>query len=197
MNNETLFALLAFALVSSITPGPNNIMLMSSGTNFGIKKSLPHMLGVSIGFALMVGLVGVGLMQLFAIYPIIQKILKVVSITYLIYLSYKIAVAAPVSPETTGQSKPFTFIQAALFQWVNPKAWTMALSAITLYAPSNTFQEVMKVALAFGVVNLPSVSTLVVLGKQIRRFLSSHKKLRIFNYFMASLLLTTVFYLVL
>jgi len=197
MNNETLFALLAFALVSSITPGPNNIMLMSSGTNFGIKKSLPHMLGVSIGFALMVALVGVGLMQLFAIYPIIQKILKIVSITYLIYLSYKIAVAAPVSPETAGQSKPFTFIQAALFQWVNPKAWTMALSAITLYAPSNTFQEVIKVALAFGVVNLPSVSTWVVLGKQIRRFLSSHKKLRIFNYFMASLLLTTVFYLVL
>ncbi len=196
MNNETLNALFAFALVSSITPGPNNIMLMSSGTNFGIKKSIPHMLGVSIGFALMIILVGSGLMELFTLYPLAQKVLKIVSIIYLVYLSYRIATSTPVTTNSTEIKKPFSFIQAALFQWVNPKAWTMALAAITLFSPSNNFQDILKVSIAYGLVNLPSVSLWVVLGKQIRKVLSSQTKLRFFNATMASLLLGSLYFII-
>ncbi|PIK13978.1 LysE family translocator [Halobacteriovorax sp. JY17] len=196
MNNETLNALFAFALVSSITPGPNNIMLMSSGTNFGIKKSIPHMLGVSIGFALMIILVGSGLMELFTLYPVAQKILKIVSIIYLVYLSYRIATSTPVTTNSTVIKKPFSFIQAALFQWVNPKAWTMALAAITLFSPSNNFQDILKVSIAYGLVNLPSVSLWVVLGKEIRKVLSSQAKLRFFNATMASLLLASLYFII-
>jgi threonine/homoserine/homoserine lactone efflux protein len=197
MNSETLTALITFAFVSSITPGPNNIMLMSSGTNYGFKKSIPHMLGVSIGFAMMATLVGAGLMKLFAIYPIAQNILKFVSISYLVYLSYKIAVSVPVPyARSANQAKALTFLQAALFQWVNPKAWTMALTAITLYAPSNTMKDVLRVAIVFAIVNLPSVSTWVLLGKQFRKVLSSHKKLRIFNFIMATLLLSSLYFVI-
>lgn len=195
MNNETLTALFTFALVSSITPGPNNIMLMSSGTNFGFKKSIPHMLGVSLGFAMMVILVGVGLMELFILFPMVKEALKIVSIGYLVYLSYRIATSTSVSQETNTKTTPLSFIQAALFQWVNPKAWTMALSSITLYAPSNTIENVLKVSLVYALVNIPSVSTWVVLGKQIRKALDSPKSLKIFNITMASLLLSSLYFI--
>lgn len=196
MKNEVLTALFTFALVSSITPGPNNIMLMSSGTNFGFKKTIPHMLGVSIGFTVMVILVGIGLIELFTLYPFIQKALKFASISYLTYLSYKIAVSTPGTQASIKKAKPLSFTQAALFQWVNPKAWTMALSATTLYTSSNSMLSVLKVALVYGVVNLPSVSIWVFLGKQIRRALNSHAKLKVFNLIMASLLIGSLYFLV-
>ena len=97
MINESLLALTSFALVSSITPGPNNIMLMSSGTNFGFRKTIPHMLGVCLGFVLMVSVVGLGLTQVFSHYPIVHKVLKYICVAYLIYLSYKIATSSPAS----------------------------------------------------------------------------------------------------
>ncbi len=192
MINESLLALTSFALVSSITPGPNNIMLMSSGTNFGFRKTIPHMLGVCLGFVLMVSVVGLGLTQVFSHYPIVHKVLKYICVAYLIYLSYKIATSSPASAGDKTKTRPFTFLQAALFQWVNPKAITMALAAISLFAPSNTFADVFKVAIIFGLVNLPSVSVWVVLGQQIRRALDNHRRLKIFNFMMAGLLLSSL-----
>lgn len=194
MNNETIFALATFALVSSITPGPNNIMLMSSGTNFGFRRTIPHMLGVCLGFVIMLVVVGLGLMQIFTLYPMIQKLLKIICMLYLVYLSYQIAMSS--SELKVGNKKergrPFTFLEAALFQWINPKAITMALAAISIFAPSNSTFEVLLVACVFGLVNLPSVSLWVIIGQQIRKLLNVPKRLRIFNYVMASLLLGTL-----
>ena len=188
MNQTTLLALTAFALDSSITPGPNNLMLMSSGANFGLRRTVPHALGVGIGFTLMIVLVGVGLMGLFDLFPILNTVLKVVSVAYLLWLAWKIANAA--APDTAGSSsgKPMTFMQAVLFQWVNPKAWSMALTAIALYAPDRNIVAVLLVAVVFGIINLPSTSLWAVMGQVLRGWLSSPARLRIFNWTMAALL---------
>jgi len=190
---ELLTALLTFAFVSSITPGPNNLMLMTSGANFGFKPTIPHMLGISLGFALMIVLVGIGLMQLFDLYPISYEILKYASISYMLYLSYKIATSSQPIGQSQSRGKPFTFIQAALFQWVNPKAWAMALTAISVYAPNKDIPAVLLVALIFALVNLPSVTSWVVLGQQLKRFLNSANKLKAFNLSMAALLLLSLY----
>jgi len=197
MNNELVYALAGFALVSSITPGPNNLMLMASGTNFGFRRSIPHALGVSLGFVLMIIVVGLGLMQVFEAYPLSNHILKVVSVVYLLYLSWKIATAAgPHEADAANGAgrKPFTFIQAALFQWVNPKAWAMALTGISAYTPAgHPIDSILIVGLVFCIVNLPSVSVWVVLGTQLRRFLRDRKKLRLFNISAALLLIATLY----
>lgn len=192
MTYDVLTALAAFAFVSSITPGPNNLMLMASGANFGFRRTIPHMLGIGVGFTIMVMLVGIGLMQVFDRFPVTYTILKVFSVVYLLWLAWKIANAG--APESNGQGgTPMTFLQAALFQWVNPKAWTMALTAITLYAPDRSLMAVLLVAAVFGAVNLPSVSTWTVLGQQMRRLLTRPGLLTAFNWTMAALLLASLY----
>lgn len=188
MEQTTLAALSAFALVSSITPGPNNMMLMASGANFGLRRTVPHALGVGVGFTLMIVLVGVGLMGLFDLFPILNTILKVVSVAYLLWLAWKIANAAAPGEGENPRGKPMSFVQAMLFQWVNPKAWTMALSAIALYAPDRNFAAVLLVALIFGIINLPSTSLWAVMGQVLRGWLSSPARLKAFNWTMAALL---------
>lgn len=193
MSIEILTALAIFALVSSITPGPNNIMLMNSGANFGFKRTIPHALGVSIGFTVMVALVGIGIMQLFDAWPLSYQILKVLSVVYLLYLASKIAMSDAAEKSAKGKSKPFTFTQAAMFQWVNPKAWTMALTAISVYAPSKNLTAVLFVAITFGLVNLPCISSWIALGKKMQIFLNNKKRLKIFNIVMASLLVLSLY----
>lgn len=191
---ELFTALVAFAFVSSITPGPNNLMLMTSGTNFGFVRTIPHMLGVSIGFALMIVLVGAGLAQVFELYPVAHTILKYASCAYLVWLAWKIARAAPPGAKGEGKSDPMTFIQAALFQWVNPKAWTMALTAVSAYTlPADPIVSLLLVAAVFGAVNLPSVGSWTLMGAQLRRFLSDPVKLRVFNVTMAVVLVASLF----
>jgi len=194
MDFDLILALAAFALVSSITPGPNNLMLMASGANFGFQRTIPHMLGIGIGFTVMIVLVGAGLMQVFDAYPVSHSILKVVSVVYLAYLAIKIANAsAPSGSRSETDSTPFSFLQAALFQWVNPKAWTMALTAITIYAPDRSLGAVVFVALIFGIINLPSVSIWTLMGQQMARFLTSPMRLRVFNWTMAALLIPSLY----
>jgi threonine/homoserine/homoserine lactone efflux protein len=188
MEQTTLAALSAFALVSSITPGPNNMMLMASGANFGLRRTVPHALGVGVGFTLMIVLVGVGLMGLFDLFPILNTMLKVVSVAYLLWLAWKIANAAAPGEGESPRGKPMSFVQAMLFQWVNPKAWSMALSAIALYAPDRNFAAVLLVALIFGIINLPSTSLWAVMGQVLRGWLSSPARLKAFNWTMAALL---------
>lgn len=198
MSYEIFLALVGFSFVSSITPGPNNTMLMASGANFGLLRSLPHMMGVGIGFTLMIILVGFGLAQVFITFPIANLILKVVSVIYLFWLAWKIATAAPKLPDApqTGGT-PMTFIQAALFQWVNPKAWTMAVYAITNYATDGaggrSIGAVFLVALIFGAINIPCITVWTVLGKEMRRLLTSPQRLRAFNIIMALLLVATLY----
>lgn len=193
MSFEILSALALFALVSSITPGPNNLMLMSSGANFGFKRTTPHLLGVTLGFMLMLVLVGLGIMQLFDLFPPSYLILKVFCIVYLLYLAFKIA-TSNAQQKASSESKPFTFIQAALFQWVNPKAWAMALSAVSLYAPDKNLTSVLIVSLVFGLINLPCVSSWTLLGEKLQHWLASPKRLKAFNYLMAILLIASVMF---
>ncbi|MEP0356065.1 MAG: LysE family translocator [Paraglaciecola sp.] len=193
MTYEILTALLLFTLASSVTPGPNNLMLMTSGANFGFKQTLPHLFGVNLGFTFMVILVGLGLTQIFDTYPISYNILKVLSVIYLLYLACKIATSDVSMASKQSKSKPMTFMQAVIFQWVNPKAWTMALTSISVYAPSKDLHAVLFVALVFGLVNLPSITVWTVLGKNIRHFLTSAKRLKTFNYLMACLLVMSLY----
>ena len=191
MTYDLLSALAAFAFVTSITPGPNNLMLMTSGANFGFRRTIPHMLGVGLGFVFMVVLVGAGLVGVFEAYPLSYTVLKAVSVAYLLYLAWKIAMSS--APDEAGETaRPMTFLQAALFQWVNPKAWAMALTAVTVYAPSQSIAAIGLVAMVFGLVNIPSVGSWTILGQQMRRFLNNPSRLRIFNVAMAILLLASL-----
>ncbi|MBL4617169.1 MAG: LysE family translocator [Robiginitomaculum sp.] len=192
MTYQYITALIMFAFVSSITPGPNNLMLMASGANFGFKRSLPHMLGISIGFCFMVTLVGIGLIRIFDLYPVSYTIMKIFSVGYMLFLAYKIANSAP-PKDAQKTGKPFTFLQAAAFQWVNPKAWAMALGAITLFASSQEFSAIILVTAAFGLVNFPAITLWTILGQQMRRWLNSSTKLRAFNYTMAALLIASLY----
>ncbi|MBY6058381.1 LysE family translocator [Leisingera daeponensis] len=192
MTYELLTALALFAFVSSITPGPNNLMLMASGANFGFRRTIPHMLGVALGFVFMVLLVGAGLVQVFDALPVSYTVLKAVSVVYLLWLAWKIAHAAPVQAKGA-EGRPMTFLQAAAFQWVNPKAWAMALTAISAYTPDQTLTAILLVGVIFGAINLPSVGSWTVLGQQMARLLTSPRRLALFNWTMAVLLVASLY----
>ncbi len=191
MTPDILLALAGFAFVSSITPGPNNLMLMASGANFGLWRTVPHAFGVALGFSFMIVLVGLGLSRIFDLWPVTRTVLAVLSVVYLLWLAWKIANAA--APDrAAADGRPLTFLQAAAFQWVNPKAWTMALTAITLYSVGSLW-SVVAVAAVFGASNLPGVSSWTVLGRGMRRFLTSPRRLRAFNWTMATLLVASLY----
>jgi threonine/homoserine/homoserine lactone efflux protein len=192
MNYEIIPALALFAFVSSATPGPNNLMLMASGANYGFRRTIPHMLGISIGFMVLMLLTGIGLVQVFDVYPVSYTILKVMSVAYMLHLAWKIANAAPVK-ERQVSGTPMTFLQAAAFQWVNPKAWAMALNAITVYVAGGGYFMLMVGAITFACVNLPSVTLWTVLGQQMARFLTNPRRLRAFNWTMAALLIASLY----
>ena len=192
MSFAILAALLGFAFVTTVTPGPNNLMLMASGANFGFRRTLPHMLGIVGGLSVMALLVGSGLMALFDALPALNLVLKVASVCYLLWLALKIATAAPMA-ERDADSRPMTFLQAAAFQWVNPKAWAMCLSAITLYAPDRTLLSVAIVAGAFAVVCFPAISVWAWLGTVVRQWLSNATRLKVFNITMAALLVASLY----
>lgn len=189
MDTDILLALLAFALTATITPGPNNIMIMASGANFGIRRSVPHAAGITVGFWVMIVLVGLGLGRAFEAWPALRTVLAVCAALYLGRLAWKVArAAAPGSGAEAG--RPLTFLQAAGFQWVNPKGWAMSVTAITLYAHGAAGAVV--VASAFGVLTVVSVGTWLVAGTQVRRLLTSPGRLRVFNWTMAALLLASL-----
>lgn len=192
MSFAILTALLGFAFVATVTPGPNNLMLMASGANFGFRRTLPHMLGIVGGVSVMAFLVGAGLMALFDILPALNLVLEVVSVSYLLWLAFKIATAAPVE-ERDPDGRPMTLFQAATFQWVNPKAWAMCLSAITLYAPDRSLLSVAIVAGAFALVSFPAISVWAWLGTVVRQWLSNATRLRVFNITMATLLVASLY----
>ncbi len=195
MTLDVLSALVAFAFVTSITPGPNNLMLMASGANFGFQRTVPHMLGVALGFVAMAFLVGLGLERVIFAVPQIELALKIVSVAYMLWLGWKIAHSAPPREGTAG-GVPMTFVQAAAFQWLNPKAWAMALSAISLYAGDRSVLSLLIVAGVFGAVNLPSVSVWALAGTQLRRVLTNPARLRVFNWGMAALLVASLVFVI-
>ncbi len=193
MSLQTFTAALIFALVMAFTPGPNNVMLASSGARFGVNRTLPHMAGVTIGFPVMLFLVGLGLASILLASPLLQLVMKTVSCAYLLWLAFQIAVSASAVSDSAG-GKPLTFLQAAAFQWINPKAWLMAVGAISAYTAGygrQLYLQVAIIALITLVVTLASTLTWTAFGAAIRRFLRTPTTLRLFNLAMALLLLAS------
>ncbi len=191
---DLLTAFVLFAFVSSITPGPNNTLLLASGVNFGVRRSVPHALGVSVGFMVMVMAVGFGLGEVFKAWPVLYTVLRYVGATYLLYLAWKIATSGPMSESTGSERKPMSFLGAAAFQWVNPKAWVMAVGAITTYVPAEGYlHNVVVIGLLFALVNLPSVGVWVMFGSALRNLLRTPRWLMLFNVLMALLLVMSLY----
>ncbi|MCK8044200.1 LysE family translocator [Shewanella sp. 1CM18E] len=190
---ELILTIALFAFSSGITPGPNNIMLMSSGVNFGIKRSLPHLLGICIGFPTMVLAIGLGLSAVFQAYPILHSIIKYVGIAYLLYLAWLIASS---SAKMNGKdtASPLSFIQAAAFQWVNPKAWIMGIGAIATFTTMNQAlaPQVLTIALVFFFVALPSAFVWLGFGVALKRLLKNQRQQKVFNVTMALLLVLSI-----
>lgn len=184
MTLDIFAALVLFAFVTSITPGPNNLMLLASGVNFGFRRTIPHMLGIGAGFLSLLLGVGFGLGAVLAAYPALHGALKIGGGAYLLYLAWRIAMTRSMGDAGAADpaARPMTFMAAAAFQWVNPKAWVMAVTAMAVYtSPQAPFLSVVLVALAFAVVNVPSVSTWAGFGVALRGFLADPARLKWFN----------------
>jgi threonine/homoserine/homoserine lactone efflux protein len=193
MSGELLAAFAVFAVVTLFTPGPNNLMLMASGLNFGPRGAFPHLFGVAGGFAAMVLIIGIGLGAVFAAYPALYPIIKYAGVVYLVYLAYVIATAVPHEEGATSRGRPITFLQAVAFQWVNPKGWVMAVGAAATYAGIARFPLNMVIMAAiFGVFGLASSLTWVMFGSGLRRLLRTPRALRAFNIAMGILLVVSV-----
>jgi threonine/homoserine/homoserine lactone efflux protein len=194
MSHQLLFAFVLFAAVMFFTPGPNNIMLLSSGLTYGFRPTVPHILGITIGFAFMIGALGLGLGTVFLAYPTLQTILKWGGVAYLVYLAAAIALADPVKPEDgRRRRRPMTFFGAAMFQWINAKGWVMVISTITAYAAIATFPLNIAIQVAISLVlGALSCSAWAMFGSALRPLLSSRRLVRIFNIVMAILLLASL-----
>lgn len=194
LDTATLAALVVFAFTTSITPGPNNMMLFASGVNFGFRRTIPHMLGIGVGFlSLLIG-VGLGLGALLATVPLLYLALKIAGGLYLLYIAWKIGTSRTLSDGKVG-ARPMSFLGAAAFQWVNPKAWVMAVTAMATYSdprPGGYLFSVAVIGLVFAAVNLPSVSTWAGFGSVLREWLSVPVRLKWFNVTMAVLLVASL-----
>ncbi len=193
MSQSLLLAFILFAVVMFFTPGPNNIMVLSSGLTYGFRRTLPHIAGITIGFAFMVAAVGLGFGTVFIAYPVLQTILKYAGAGYLIYLAIAIALSGPPQPGEGG-SRPMTFWGVAVFQWVNVKGWVMVIGTITAYAavarfPLNTAIQTL-LCLLLGVT---STATWTLFGSALRPVLKSERVVRAFNVLMALLLLASLY----
>jgi threonine/homoserine/homoserine lactone efflux protein len=194
MSQSLFVAFVVFATVMFFTPGPNNVMLLSSGLTYGFRRTLPHVAGITIGFAFMIGAVGLGLGTIFISYPVLQIILKYAGVAYLVYLAAAIAMSGPVKPDQDKRRGPMTFWGAAMFQWINVKGWVMVIGTITAYAgiarfPWNIAIQVM-LGLLLGVV---SCSAWALFGSALRPLLTSPRAIRAFNIVMAILLLASLY----
>jgi threonine/homoserine/homoserine lactone efflux protein len=187
-------SLIPFAVAAAFTPGPNNIMIMASGLNFGWRASMPHFFGICFGFPSMFLAVGFGLGYLFERFELLHQLIQIVGIFYLLYLAWRIATAAPANLDAERSSKPFTLVQAALFQWVNPKAWIMGTSAIAAYTTvgADLNIQIFQVGLVFFAMTFPSAGMWMMFGAGLKKVLSEAHHQRLFNRIMAGLLAASV-----
>jgi len=190
---DNFFALFVFVVVATCTPGPNNFMVLASGANWGLARTVPHILGIAIGFPVMIMAVGLGLDAVFAAFPVLYDILKWVAFAYILYLAWKVANAGRPKLEEEG-GRPLGLIGAAAFQWVNPKAWALMIGALTLFTTpgGNHIVEVVLIAVLFGLVCVPNGVVWALFGTAIARFLEDDRHRRIFNVIMAVLLIASV-----
>ncbi|ELT99266.1 hypothetical protein CAPTEDRAFT_121504 [Capitella teleta] len=190
---DSLFAVALFAVSSSVTPGPNNIMVMTSGVNFGIRRSLPLLTGICVGFTIMLLLVGFGFSQLFELFPHLHFLIKCVGVFYLLYLAYLIAKSAG-SISSSNQAEPLSFMKGALFQWVNAKAWVVATGAIAAFTTvgASFYSQNIMVAITFLIVSFPCVGLWLACGSQLKKLLNSNQSRKWFNLMMSGMLALSV-----
>jgi threonine/homoserine/homoserine lactone efflux protein len=189
LNTELLIAIASFAFITSVTPGPNNIMLTASGANFGVIRTLPHIAGIAFGIALMNVLIGLGLGAVFQQFPIIQKILKIAGSAYLVWLAIKLLRFSYVDERGDTEGRPFSFLQATSFQYINPKAWVMVISANASFTLSGDlyWTSVWLIIGLFLLIGPPSIMLWTVFGQIIRQYLRNPAFLKGFNLVMATL----------
>ena len=193
MSIEIFSALLVFAFVSSVTPGPNNLMLLASGVNFGFRRSLPHMFGIGFGFCFLILMIGLGLGTVLERFPHAYLGLKIAGGAYMLYLAWKIALSRSIGEAKGQEATPMTFWQGAAFQFVNPKAWVMAITGIATYTTHDRYYfTVFLVSAAFTLVNIPSISVWAAFGTMLRDWLSDPLRLKWFNMIMALLLVASL-----
>ena len=194
MTQPLFIAFVVFAAVMFFTPGPNNVMLLSSGLNYGFRRTLPHVAGIVIGFAFMVGAVGLGLGTIFITYPVLQTILKYAGAAYLIWLAIVIAMSGPAASAQDNARGPMTFWGAAMFQWVNVKGWVMVIGTITAYAAIASFPWNILIQVVISLwMGAMSCVAWALFGSALRPWLTSPRVVRVFNIVMAVLLLASLF----
>ena len=190
-----LLSITSFTLASVLTPGPNNIMLLSSGLTFGYRQTIPHMFGIMFGFPLMVICVGMGIGAVFEIFPMVYTALKVVGISYLFWMAWHIAnTKGGIKTKDNKNNKPFTFIQGAAFQWVNPKAWIMAITATVSFTtnPKYAFLQVLIIAFIFLLSGIISTNSWTLGGVYLKKLIKNELHVRVFNITMAVLIVASV-----
>jgi threonine/homoserine/homoserine lactone efflux protein len=190
-----LISIASFALASALTPGPNNIMLLSSGLTYGYKRTLPHIAGILFGFPLMVICVGLGIGAVFELFPVIYTILKIFGISYLLWMAWRIASSSgDIKTKTLKNNKPFTFAQGAAFQWVNPKAWIVAITSTVSFTTNveESFVQVLVISLIFTFAGLISCNCWTLGGVYLKKFIKNERGIRIFNISMAILIVASV-----
>jgi threonine/homoserine/homoserine lactone efflux protein len=194
MSHSLLIAFVLFAAVMFFTPGPNNIMLLSSGLTYGFRPTLPHIAGITFGFAFMIGTVGLGLGTIFIAYPVLQTILKYGGVAYLVYLAAVIATSDPVTSGEASSRGPMTFWGAVMFQWINAKGWVMVIGTITAYAAIASFPWNVAIQVAFSLIlGAVSCTAWALFGSSLRQRLTSRRAVRAFNIAMAVLLLASLY----
>ena len=196
MINFALFsALAAFYFTMFFTPGPNNAMLTASGMKFGFGRTLPHLIGISVGHILQIGLTCFGLANIFLIYPQVQFYMKILCFLYLIYLSWKMIGSFSSIQKETG--RPLKFYEASLFQFINPKAWSIAITVASGFFPTeeNIFIGVVFVTITAAVINLPTCSLWALFGSGLRKFVNNEKIKKLIEYLLAVLLILTGLYI--
>lgn len=192
MSTETYLALTLFALTTSITPGPNNMMLLASGVNFGFRRTVPHIFGIEAGFSSLILAVGLGLGALLSAEPRLYIVLKVLGGGYLLWIAWKIGTTRKMG-EASEEARPFRLWQAAAFQYVNPKAWVMAVGAIAAYAsPQDYIRDAFLTCAAFMSVGVFTASMWAGFGTSLRGFLADPERLKWFNIAMAVLLVASL-----
>ena len=196
---DLLPSIILFGIVAAFTPGPNNIMIMASGLNFGVRASMPHFFGICFGFTAMFFTLGFGLGYVFELYPRLHEFIKVFGVVYLLWLAWLIANSAPSSKNNSASSKPLTFMRAALFQWLNPKAWVMVSGAIATFtsAGENIDLQILLIGAVFFLCTFPSAGTWLYFGHLLGEVINNPKQQKIFNVAMALLLLLSILPIVL
>ena len=192
MINFALFSALAtFYFTMFFTPGPNNAMLTASGMKFGFIRTLPHLVGISLGHVLQIGLTCFGLAKLFLFYPQVQFYMKILCFLYLLYLGWKMIGSFSSIQKETG--RPLKFYEASLFQFINPKAWSIAVTVASGFFPSNEniFIGVGFVTITAAIINLPTCSLWALFGSGLRKFVNNEKTKKLIEYLLAVLLVLT------